>query len=1753
MDGVPTDGLPEIVRAVLDRDDQEAEGSDKVSGELEDGLEEGDDGIDWDERSLPDAVDKAECNGGVGDEVLEEEEFPNWEFHSAVGAMAPSCATKAGESVETTSSVPASIFSSSPSNSDAPRSSRAAQSVSAAQAMSATPSTAVASTAPTTPTAPAAPTQTRAPLLPAATTLPTAPSPAASQNLPAAMTSATAPETPFAAQAGPTETTSAGRSGHSRCPAPPRPRAGGANPVRWSLPKYLRWFKARILFKNFFLVGLKTFSVPAPDPVATHRVLCPEDHLLPRIIVYSPFDIRGPYRPFCPSCGSDAVTLDGWSPFRRVIDMEECVFVVSRRYRCAKKHKDHCFPAWHAKLLEKAPPYVKLTFPVVFTHRLGVTQMVFDAMRTWTESGAGFGPFAEFIRENHTRRHHRKELAYLSRLTDVMEDSPCGDSRVSGCSADVAANFPRFPEFSESTGSSGCHGSKNFFRSVYTRGMEKLAVLMRKRCAMVPARMLSGDHFFKIIKCHFTFNGKQLFMAAYSLVNEHTQVMATILTQSKSLEELRQMLMSVQQRTIALGLPALQIDVFFTDNPTAEASFLEGVYPGLRKTSVSLSPSAVPTKPMLVFPGSHVVHYITSIDEANTAIDLMLEEVGGEGGCRVVGLDAEWNLDGGLHGRKGGAVRVVQVSSPSETLIVHLSRMSSFPHRLKALLANPAIVKAGKSIGGDIKKLLVEHGAASASTVELGTFAKSRQLVGNATIGLAGLVSVLLKKTLDKDSEVRLSNWSRPLSVEQQKYAALDSYASLVVYQHILQSSSPVPAPTSSLQAMELLVTDSSGSRRVAVCVIADEQPAKNGRFTVGAKARVWVRVVRVLVPSFILPFASKRQPSTLAALVQRSETIGTEPVFVVARVHLRDASHPIEKRLADQRAEAAHPVPPVPRGDGAMDALADLQEPIDHMHNLGVVPGVGSQAVGGGGVAGDHDDDGGTWGGAGMAAEARDDGLLDEAEVQDGEEDNGGPAVPRGLTSGVKGDIMHLMDRVLRRVPKNHGATALFSRCFSHALMFYNSADAEAARNVAAEKWPGMTWREVLYRQADWVNRRVRRTVPAPKVIVPRLEKLFADFGKIVDASTKQPLFNEATWKAARHVIQTAKGGWVTDPVGAPLYVLRRRDQDNLPLWLCSRGTNSNEGSVHQKLVKNFLGMKGASAELISYSLLEWTLRHNERAMRNTPSGPTNIGHSDVWILDDILKLREHIFKSRLSHFSHLLAADFDLPEFYCGVTTLSPDVLEDCGLPEAAMLSQISPLLPKLSTQKRYLTKAMGTNVPLLPVHTKEEKILYQDVMRRLRHDLRRAPSATEMTVDFNRVVADDWLRRAEQLASVKDRKRYGFKQPTLWFKSQSHMLLYQSFYERSQNVTSTILLSHPDKSRTTIAGSNVSTIDFGAAAMDISPVSGRPPPRQPRRGRRQPALTRPTTPMASPSAASPSAGGGVGSAETLAATALDTPQYPGIDASITPSSFYGDAETALAAYAKKRSSRDERQRAGGGMVAIVAGSASRTSATSGGSSAQVGANPTDNGAAGAPPKKRGRRHCQICFSATCPGHNKQSACVTLRSGTGGQARQAGQVWRAGPVTPVMLGGAAFWSSAALPSSDGTRTSPAASASPSPASSYPRLAPRPTPFRTPTLPPPASQLPPLASQLPPRGVSRTILPNLLPLSTTPALPGPWAGGWDGVGWGGGTRGASGRIRDARGGRGRDGAERRGGRGGGLGADRPPCDQPPERSGDSH
>lgn len=90
--------------------------------------------------------------------------------------------------------------------------------------------------------------------------------------------------------------------------------------------------------------------------------------------------------------------------------------------------------------------------------------------------------------------------------------------------------------------------------------------------------------------------------------------------------------------------------------------------------------------------------------------------------------------------------------------------------------------------------------------------------------------------------------------------------------------------------------------------MVDDSQPAKHKNFVVTAKNRMWIKVVRVIVPAFVFPLADKREPHSLGELVGPSVELGTDGVMVVSRNNLRDANHEAESRLADERATVAQP-----------------------------------------------------------------------------------------------------------------------------------------------------------------------------------------------------------------------------------------------------------------------------------------------------------------------------------------------------------------------------------------------------------------------------------------------------------------------------------------------------------------------------------------------------------------------------------------------------------------------------------------------------------------------------------------------------------------------------------------------------------------------------------------------------------------------------------------------------------------------------
>ena len=282
------------------------------------------------------------------------------------------------------------------------------------------------------------------------------------------------------------------------------------------------------------------------------------------------------------------------------------------------------------------------------------------------------------------------------------------------------------------------------------------------------------------------------------------------------------------------------------------------------------------------------------------------------------------------------------------------------------------------------------------------------------------------------------------------------------------------------------------------------------------------------------------------------------------------------------------------------------------------------------------------------------------------------------------------------------------------------------------------------------------------PSVLAPRLQSVSSQFGSVIDASTKQPLFSAAARRAARQVIKFAADGWLSDPPGVGLYVLRPRDRDNLPLWLCCRGTNSNEGSVHQKLFKNFMSMKGASAELVHFAMVEWVHRHNLRAAHNNRPDFHSIGHSDVWILEDILQLQVEVYGERVSYLSYQAAGDLEVPEFHVGVLPISPDAIISHGLPQGEMLNTLQLVVDGLPEQKMWLAARMGVGVPVLPVHTLPEKLLYFKVQRVLRQKLGGPPTALQVCVEFNRLVGEMYLELVGKAEPVGPNKKLKTPQP-------------------------------------------------------------------------------------------------------------------------------------------------------------------------------------------------------------------------------------------------------------------------------------------------------------------------------------------------------------------------------------------------------
>ncbi|SCZ87402.1 BZ3500_MvSof-1268-A1-R1_Chr2-2g04868 [Microbotryum saponariae] len=223
--------------------------------------------------------------------------------------------------------------------------------------------------------------------------------------------------------------------------------------------------------------------------------------------------------------------------------------------------------------------------------------------------------------------------------------------------------------------------------------------------------------------------------------------------------------------------------------------------------------------------------------------------------------------------------------------------------------------------------------------------------------------------------------------------------------------------------------------------------------------------------------------------------------------------------------------------------------------------------------------------------------------------------------------DSWHFFDQIY--VSKKHGAAKAFARAFSDAVFIPNSDDRVLLEARLAKL--GITWEEAV-RSPVWNKklwRRVHRWIPPPSVLEPLIREVFEKFGALIDAKTKQPLFNKAAHEAAKRCLEAIRKGQVSDPVGIELYTDHGpcggpdgKADDGVRVYSCQRGTNSLEGGIHRNRRQRF-SKSGVTPYHANACLSDYVLVHNSTVGTFNRTGKAYVGHFDLWLTVELHRMR--------------------------------------------------------------------------------------------------------------------------------------------------------------------------------------------------------------------------------------------------------------------------------------------------------------------------------------------------------------------------------------------------------------------------------------------------------------------------------------------------------------------------------------------------
>jgi 3'-5' exonuclease len=494
----------------------------------------------------------------------------------------------------------------------------------------------------------------------------------------------------------------------------------------------------------------------------------------------------------------------------------------------------------------------------------------------------------------------------------------------------------------------------------------------------------------------------------------------------------------------------------------------------------------------------------------------------------------------------------------------HNNERIKLPTALSELLEDPNILKVGCNILNDRTKLIGDYDLDLPKEIyiNLSTLGITRKVL-TKSMSLAELVYHMLGLRLNKPEDIQVSNkWTDvPLGKDQINYAAIDSYAGILVYGAIVSGQDPMfddYTPAAIEPGKKVNIYDSTGSTVIAFGIVSSQTsgPYRDYRQSVSS-SRAIVTISEILLPCALIPIGLSRIDSTTA------KDKGTRCTII------EHYSRNQDDLLVNKKNLRPHKETSFPRQEisSTSSSTSSLQPTVSYPPQSDVISDITSKC----GTVQDKDFQ---WN---NGIEIDDEEMCEEnhdmiRSIASNEEtyDDYKLTLPENILrrlsnppSKVKGDHLHCFKNLGDSMKKKNGAHAAFMRGVSDSFFMVSKGDLDIAED--ALKTQNVDENTIaMQKKYQWKKtflKHCRRSTGSDRLVqLARFDKFIEAFIQIRDAKTKELLITPKTKLKIEATRLAIASGYYTDPAGVNIYREMGRDSLGRMKYACYRGTNALE-----------------------------------------------------------------------------------------------------------------------------------------------------------------------------------------------------------------------------------------------------------------------------------------------------------------------------------------------------------------------------------------------------------------------------------------------------------------------------------------------------------------------------------------------------------------------------------------------------------------